>query len=114
MKVIFLRWAVDIFFVTLLLVAGYTLIGFYVGPEYLSTGYQDWIYHAFRVKSLVASGLRSWDPIWSNGINHWWGYPFFAHYVVVGIMQLLALSIPKSMLFATVVVFLYLRVLMYL
>jgi len=113
MKRYFLTWALDLFFATLVILIGFVLIGFYIGPSYLSTGYQDWIYHAFRVKSLSTHGLVSWDHIWSNGINHWSGYPFLAHYIVLGITRISDLSISEAMMFLTVVVFILIRTSVY-
>jgi hypothetical protein len=103
----------DVFAVLLISIAGYFLISFYLGAEYLSTGYQDWIYHAFRVKSLVLNGLSPWDHIWSNGINHWQGYPFYAHYLVMLVMYLFKLNITQSMLLLTFMVFVSIRLMMY-
>jgi hypothetical protein len=113
MKNFILQRAVDLFFIFLILVAGYLLIGFYIGSSYLGTGYPDWMYHAFRVKSLAENGLLSWDTIWSNGINHWSGYPFGVHYIVLGMTWLFDLSITQAMMVLTVVAFLSLRVFTY-
>jgi len=104
----------DAFAIVLISCAGYFLVGFYLGAEYLSTGYQDWIYHAFRIKSLLNYGLVSWDHIWSSGINHWQAYPFGAHYLVIGLILLTSFSITHAMLVLTVIVFILLRVMMYL
>jgi hypothetical protein len=66
--------------------------------EFLQTGYQDWIYHAFRVKSLATFGFLSWDTVWSNGINHWQSYQYVPHFITLIFTRFFSLSIPKSMM----------------
>ncbi len=113
MKISLSTWATDLFFVLLLGLGGFFLIGFYLDSSYLLTGYQDWIYHAFRAKSIAEYGLVSWDHIWSNGLNHWRGYPFGVHYLVLAVGFLFSLDVPRSMMLLTVIVFIAIRIAMY-
>lgn len=96
-----------------MLATGWLLIGYYVNFEYLATGYQDWIYHSFRIRSILEQGIVSWDHIWSNGINYWRAYQYLPHVAVIGIMAAFQLSIGKAMLVTSVAVFLVARVALY-
>lgn len=109
-----LEWMNDCFAVAVLLGIGWFLIGFYAHFEYLATGYQDWIYHAFRIRSILEhGGIVSWDHIWSNGINYWRAYQYLPHLFVIGVMSVFHLTIGKAMLLTSIAVFLLLRVVLY-
>jgi hypothetical protein len=92
---------------------GWFLIGWYQKGNFLITGYQDWIYHAFRIKSLSEHGLVSWDHIWSNGINYWRLYQYVPHYLILWTSHFLHYSITKTMLWFAIVAFITTRVSMY-
>jgi hypothetical protein len=85
------------------------LVGYYTQYQYLDTGYQDWMYHAFRVESLKEHGLISWDHIWSNGMNHWRNYQYLPHFMAVFFSQAFGTSLPNSMMWVVVVAFTVLR-----
>ena len=93
---------------------GWYLVGYYAAFNYLYTGYEDWIYHAFRVKSLQDHGLVAWDHIWSNGIGYWKLYQYVAHYIMLGAVELTGLPITKVLLLSLVVLYIGLRVVLYL
>ncbi|QQR78650.1 MAG: polyprenol monophosphomannose synthase [Candidatus Moraniibacteriota bacterium] len=92
---------------------GWYLVGYYAAFNYLYTGYEDWIYHAFRVKSLQDHGLVAWDHIWSNGIGYWKLYQYVAHYIMLGVVELTGLPITKVLLLSLVVLYIGLRVALY-
>lgn len=92
---------------------GWYLVGYYAAFNYLYTGYEDWIYHAFRVKSLQEHGLVAWDHIWSNGIGYWKLYQYVAHYMMLGVVELTGLPITKVLLLSLVFLYIGLRVLLY-
>ena len=105
----------DLLFVVMIIAIGWLLIGFYSQGEYLHTSYQDWIYHAWRVKTIgLYHGMPSWDHIWSNGINHWRAYQYLQHWLIFCVYHLFHLTIPKAMLLTTVAIFIGLRLFMYL
>lgn len=106
-------WLADGLAVSALLGIGWFLIGYYADFEYLATGYQDWIYHAFRIRSILEHGIVSWDHVWSNGLNYWRAYQYLPHLFVIGVMSVFHLSIGKAMLVTSVVVFLLIRVVLY-
>jgi hypothetical protein len=101
----------DLLCISVLFAAGYFLIGYYLSYNYLATGYQDWIYHAFRVKSIQNYGLVPWDSIWSNGIAYWRGYQYVIHYLILFVVNLWGLSITQSMMAWTVGVYIGVRIL---
>lgn len=92
---------------------GWFLIGYYARYEFLETGYQDWAYHAFRIKDIARYGIASWDHVWANGINHWRAFQYAPHVVTLWISQLTGLSITSAMMWVSVIVFIGLRVFMY-
>lgn len=65
--------------------------------DFIQTGYQDWMYHAFRIKSLSTYDFLSWDSIWSNGINHWQSYQYIPHLLTLGMLMVTSLSLTKAM-----------------
>ncbi|MBP9820475.1 hypothetical protein KBC79_07120, partial [Candidatus Woesebacteria bacterium] len=69
----------DLIALLTILAVGWFLIGWYWGFEFLATGYQDWIYHAFRIKSIAEHGVPSWTHTWSNGLNMWRAYQYVFH-----------------------------------
>ncbi len=93
--------------------AGWYLIGYYAAFNYLYTGYEDWIYHAFRVKSLQDHGMVSWDHVWSNGISYWKLYQYVAHLLILAIVKLTSLPITKVLLLSLVGLYIGLRVTLY-
>ncbi len=104
----------DFILLSLVIVTGWFLIGYYLRGNYLAVPYQDWIYHAWRIKTLMLhGGMPSWDYIWSNGLNHWVSYHYVQHWLVLILLNVVNLSITKAMLLLTVVIFLGLRILMY-
>ena len=104
----------DIFFVVFIVALSFFLIGYYLNYEYLITGYQDWIYHAFRVKSISEYGITSWDHKWANGISYWRNYQFIPHLLVLWTVKFFSLSITKAMILWTVALFFYLKLSTYL
>lgn len=109
----FLFFATEAVIILALVVFGWFLIGYYVDFQFLGTGYQDWIYHAFRVKSLSEFGVASWDHIWGNGVNHWRAYQYWQHLLVLGVVKFTGLTITNAMLWLSALFFVGLRVVMY-
>ncbi len=106
------------FFFDVLVIAG--LVGFALFLvrhlahfEYLFAGYQDLMYHAYKIKSIALYGIPSWDHIWSNGINHWKLYQYIPHVLTLGIAMLFHVSITKAMSFAIITLFVFLQVSVY-
>lgn len=111
----FWLWAVlsEISLVAAIVAVGWFLAGYYTRYEFLATGYQDWIYHAFRVRDIAQYGIASWDHIWGNGINHWRAFQYVEHMLTFWVTQLTGWSITHAMLWISVVVFIAIRVLIY-
>lgn len=107
-------WIADGLIVFLIAFVGWYLIGYYAAFNYLYTGYEDWIYHAFRVKSLQDHGMVAWDHIWSNGISYWKLYQYVAHFLILGVVKLTGLSITKVLLLSLVGLYIGLRIALYL
>ena len=105
---------VDLLAIVAILAIGAFLIGHMTQGLYLETGYQDWIFHQFRIESLNTFGVTSWDHIWSNGINLWRSYQFLPHLIVLGVAKITSLSLPQAMIWTVVGVFLLVRVEIYL
>lgn len=103
----------DLFALAIVVLFGWFLIGYYADYQFLATGYQDWIYHAFRIKSIEMHGIVSWDNIWSNGLNHWRAYQYVFHVVVLYISKIAHISITVAMLWSSILSFIGLRVLIY-
>jgi|GEM_PF-468497 len=106
-------WITDGLITLLIAFVGWYLIGYYAAFNYLYTGYEDWIYHAFRVKSLQDHGMVAWDHIWSNGINYWKLYQYVAHILILAVVNLTGLPITKVLLLSLVGLYIGLRVALY-
>lgn len=87
---------------------------FYLKGNRLDTGYQDWMYHAYRALSLEKYGLLSWDNVWDNGISYWRGYQLFGAALTVVVSLALHVSITKAMLLLTALCYVLLHVFVYL
>jgi hypothetical protein len=105
---------IELSLISVIIGVGLFLIGYYAQYEYLATGYQDWIYHAFRVRDVAQYGIASWDHIWGNGINHWRAFQYVEHVLTYWVTQLTGASITHAMLWISVAVFISLRVFIYL
>ncbi len=103
----------DIVLLGVICFVGYFLIGYYLKFEFLSTGYQDWIYQAFRVKSIQLHGITPWDNIWANGINYWRIYQYFPHLVASFVSSILHVSAAKAIMETTAILFIAMRVVLY-
>lgn len=66
--------------------------------QYLATGYQDWIYHAFRIERILSVGITSWDHIWSNGVNYWKVYQYVPHLLTAGLVTISHDSVTHGMI----------------
>ncbi len=105
---------IDVVFLGIISYVGWFLVGYYLKGNYLATHYPDWIYHAWRIKTLILyKSIPSWDYIWSNGLNHWAAYQYLQHVFVFTLVKLFHVSITKGMIISTVFVFITLRILMY-
>lgn len=93
--------------IVLILAFCWFLIGYYTRFEFLSTGYQDWMYHAFRMKDIELHGITSWNNIWSNGINIWRGYQYTPHFITLAVKQIFHVSITKAMIYVEVFLLLF-------
>lgn len=92
---------------------GWLLIGYYLDYRFLYTGYEDWIYHAFRVQSLELHGMPSWDHVWSNGINYWHLYQYLQHHFVFWIVAVTGLPITTVFIWTLVTLYIGLRLAIY-
>jgi hypothetical protein len=97
----------ELIFVLLLFGFIWFLLGYYTHYRYLFTGYQDWLFHAYRLKVLLKYGFVSWDHIWSNGINYWRAYQYIPHLITLIPIKLFGLSITSAMNFMVVFLFAY-------
>lgn len=107
-------WILDGVFLLLIVLVGWFLIGYYLNYNYLATGYQDWIYHAFRIKSIQEWGIVSWDHKWANGINYWRSYQYIPHLLTLYTAKFLNIGITNAMILWGIIVYLYLRITGYL
>lgn len=98
---------IDLLLIISVVVFGWFLIGYYTQYQFLDTGYQDWIYHGFRIQSIERHGISSWDPIWANGLNHWKNYQYLPHLLTLGIKQQLHISATQAMLYVTAGIFIF-------
>lgn len=103
----------DLIFIAILIALSLFLISFYFNATALNTNYPDWIVHAFRVKSFEEFGLASWTHTWSNGISLWKSYQFFPHAITAAVMNLFNLPTTQAMVLLTSVLFVLLRVFVY-
>lgn len=87
--------------------------GYLAGGNYWDTGYQDWIYNAFRTKSLLLHGLTSWDHIWSQGLSYWRAYQPLPSYITGGLSLLLNEPINRTMVIAGTACFVLMRLFIY-
>lgn len=92
---------------------GWSLIGYYLDYQFLYTGYEDWIYHAFRVQSLALHGMPSWDHVWSNGINYWHLYQYVQHHFVLWAVSLTGLPITTVFIWTLITLYIGLRLAIY-
>jgi len=82
--------------------------------EFLNTGYPDWIYHAYRIRSLLEYGFLTWSNDWVGGFPIWQSYQFLPHFITAGVQILTGWSITKSMVVVTGLLFILLRIIVYL
>ncbi len=106
-------WIFDLLAIFGITAIGWFLIGYYVHYEYLDTGYQDWLYHAFRVRDIMQYGVSSWDHVWASGINHWRAFQYVEHIATALIVEIFGLSITKAMIWLSVIVFIGIRIISY-
>lgn len=109
----FLRAFADIPIIAVIIAVGWFLIGYYTRYEYLDTGYQDWIYHAFRIQDIVQYGIASWDHIWAGGLNHWRSFQYIEHLAAIVVVKYFGVSIPAAMMWLTASVYILIRILTY-
>lgn len=109
----FKRTLLDCLFIAILLALSTGLLWSYIGANALNTGYEDWMVHAFRVKSLQEFGFTSWTHIWSNGISLWKAYQFVPHYVTLFVSTVFSLEVTRAMVVVIMGQFIALRLIMY-
>lgn len=66
--------------------------------QFLNTGYQDWIYHAYRIKEISLYGITSWTHVWSNGLNYWKMYQYVPHVLTYLLLLITHDTITHSMI----------------
>jgi len=103
----------DILYLTSLLVFSLYLGHRFFTAEYLVTGYQDWIYHAYRIKSLQAYGFTTWTHDWAGGLPLWQSYQFVPHIITAVVADVLRFSVTRAMLVVTGILFVALRIELY-
>lgn len=99
--------------ILIILIIGLFLIGWYTRGNLLATGYQDWINHAYRIESIETFGIPSWTHNWSNGINIWRAYPYWAHSLIVFLKPIFNLGTTQAMIGFTVSIFILIRISLY-
>lgn len=108
---VYVNW--DFIFLLFIFLFSLYMISFYFNAEYLDTGYQDWIMHAYRIKTLREYGFTSWVHTWSNGISLWSSYQFVPHLIALAISNIFGVSIPRAMVLSTIGQFVILRLFIY-
>jgi hypothetical protein len=103
----------DIFYLASLLAFSLYLGHRFFTAEYLVTGYQDWIYHAYRIKSLQAYGFTTWTHNWAGGLPLWQSYQFVPHIITAAVADVLHFSVTRAMLVVTGILFFALRIELY-
>jgi len=103
----------DLALIALIAVVGWFLTGYYWQIESIRTGYPDWVFHAFRIKTLMNHGFASWDNVWSNGINYWRAYQYVGHVLTLLVASALNLSITRTMILLMGSIFILSRVTLY-
>ena len=103
----------DIFYLASLLAFSLYLGHRFFTAEYLLTGYGDWMYQAYRVKSLLHDGFLTWNHDWSAGFPFWQSYQFIPHLVTLAVVYITGWSITKTMVWLTGVLFVTIRILAY-
>lgn len=103
----------ELLLAVIIVVIGWFLIGYYTHHNYLQTGYEDWVYHAWRSESIAEHGITSWDHIWSNGANHWRAYQYAQHFIVSQVAEIASIPVSKAMLWMVVTVFIGIRLIIY-
>ncbi|MBI4318639.1 MAG: hypothetical protein HY675_09130, partial [Chloroflexi bacterium] len=79
--------------------------------ERLDSG--DFIYHAYRIRSLLEYGFLAWTNDWGGGFPLWQSYQFIPHVATLILKWLTPWSVTKAMVFASGIVFVGLRLLVY-
>ncbi|MDD5083667.1 MAG: hypothetical protein PHT88_01850 [Candidatus Moranbacteria bacterium] len=105
---------IEILLVACIVAVGWFLIGYYASYEFLATGYQDWIYHAFRIRDIAQYGIASWDHVWGNGVNHWRAFQYIEHILTFYVTRWTGISITHAMMWVSISVFIGIRISMYL
>jgi glycosyltransferase involved in cell wall biosynthesis len=103
----------DIPIITGIIAVGWLLVGYFTGYPFIYTGYEDWIYHAFRAQSLEQYGMPSWNHVWANGMNIWRLYQYLQHHLILGIASVTGLPITTVLIYLMVGVFVGLRIAVY-
>lgn len=103
----------DILYLAVIFGFGLFLCRGFLNHEYLSTGYPDWIYHAYRIKSLLSYGFLNWSNDWAGGFPLWQSYQFLPHMISAGLTILTGWSVTRSMIVLTGCLFILLRLFVY-
>lgn len=109
----FITFIQDVVSIVSIIGLSYFLVSYFLNGVYLETGYQDWLYHAYKIYSIQQYGLSSWDHIWANGLNHWRAYQYLPHLLTIFYVQHTGLSITQSMIHITIFVIIISRILWY-
>ena len=81
--------------------------------EFLNTGYSDWSYHLYRLKSMQAYGFLEWTNDWGGGFPLWQSYQFVPHLITLLLGWLAGWSVAKAMVFVTGALFVAFRLIVY-
>lgn len=92
----------DLLSVASIIALSYLLTYYFLSGTYLDTGYQDWLYHAYKIHAIQQYGLASWDHIWANGLNHWRAYQYLPHLLTIEYIKYTGFSITQSMIHLTI------------
>jgi len=107
------RYKKDVLYFAIIIFFGLFLGFRFFTYEYLSTGYPDWIYQAYRIKSMQNYGFLSWSNDWVGGFPIWQAYQFIPHLISAIISNLSGWSVTKTMMVLTGCLFLLLRLFVY-
>lgn len=93
---------------------GFGLSAYMLSGRLLDTTYSDWIYHAFRAKSLLEHGIVSWDNNGNNGLSYWRGYQVIPDGTTAIIASMTHSTPARTMIIIGVALFIMLHIVIYL
>ena len=104
----------DILYVGMLVALAFFLCRGFLVSEYVWTGYEDWIHHAYRIESLRHYGFSTWTHDWACGFPLWQSYQFIPHVTGAFVADVLGSSAARAECLITGILFIIFPLLIYL